>query len=253
MVKILKSERKQLILEKIAVDQVVSLEALVSLLETSESTVRRDLDELEQAGKLRRVHGGAESLLPLGRELSNLEKSVKNIQEKQKIAQRAENLIEATDVFFIDAGTTTGLLIEELIKQELREVTVVTNSIHHAAVLVENGFRTIIIGGLVKERTDASIGSFALEQIKSLNFDKAFIGMNGVDKDYLTTPDPEEALIKQTIIANAKETFVLIDASKLGQYAFVKVAEVGKVTLITNQDDQAILQELKKKTRVIEV
>ncbi|MDQ0223519.1 DeoR/GlpR family DNA-binding transcription regulator [Streptococcus moroccensis] len=242
-----------MILEAIAAEKIVTLEHLVGLLNSSESTVRRDLDELEAERKLRRIHGGAEALTSSASELSNLEKSVKNVQEKMLICQKALNLIDEGDVVFIDAGTTTGVLVKALSQEPVANLTVVTNSIHHAATFVEQGIKTIIIGGLVKERTDASIGGFALEQIESLNFDKAFIGMNGVDKEYLTTPDPEEATIKKAIIANAKDTFVLADESKLGQFSFVKVASLNQVTLLTNRTEKTILQEIKKKTRVIEV
>ena len=175
---ILKSERKQLILERIQAQQYVRLEELVEILETSESTVRRDLDELENEGKLRRVHGGAESTGNLQLEESILEKSVKNVQEKREIAERAVQLIGDGDVIFLDAGTTTGLLIDYLHQENL---TVVTNSVHHAVKLVERKIKTIIIGGFVKQSTDASVGAVAIDQIRQLNFDKAFLGMNGID------------------------------------------------------------------------
>lgn len=220
------------------------------MLETSESTVRRDLDELEDEQKLKRVHGGAEYLHPLREELTNQEKSVKNIQEKTKICQAALEKIEANDVIFVDAGTTNELLIRSI---RDTTITVVTNSIHHAAQLVENQIKTIIIGGTVKQATDASVGSFALSQIQKLNFDKAFIGINGLDRDYLTTPDPEEAEIKRTVIENARTTYILADTSKIGQTAFVKVAGIESISLITNQSDSKLLQEIKMKTRVIEV
>ena len=106
-----------------------------------------------------------------------------------------DHIGEDGDVIFIDAGTTTELLVELL---DRRNLTVVTDSIHHAAKLVEKNFKTIIIGGFVKQSTDASIGRAAVEQISQLNFDKAFIGMNGVDESFLTTPDMEEAAIKKT-------------------------------------------------------
>ena len=93
-----------------------------------------------------------------------------------------------------------------------RQVTVVTNSIHHAVKLVDLGISTRIIGGKVKHSTDASIGSTALEQIRQLNFDCAFI-----DANYFTTPDMEEAVIKRTVIANAQKAYVLADASRLSQ------------------------------------
>ena len=140
----LKTERKQLILEELNQHHVVSLEKLVSLLETSESTVRRDLDELEAENKLRRVHGGAELPHSLQEEETIQEKSVKNLQEKKLIAQKAASLIKEKDVIFVDAGSTTAFLIKEL---ERKDITVVTNSIHHAVQLVDKQIPTVIIGG----------------------------------------------------------------------------------------------------------
>ncbi|RSJ73339.1 DeoR/GlpR family DNA-binding transcription regulator [Streptococcus cristatus] len=245
----LKSKRKQLILEKVMKDKFVSLEYLVKALETSESTVRRDLDELESERKLRRVHGGAESLHFLQEEESNQEKSIKNIQEKTRIAQKAASLIQEYDVIFIDAGTTNELLVNELHDPS---VTVVTNSIHHATKLVERNIPTVIIGGVVKRSTDASIGGVALNQIGQLNFDKAFIGMNGIDDGFFTTPDMEEGAVKRAILENAKRTYVLADASKLGQTSFAKVAPVSRARLITNQTESEMIQKIKEKTEVIE-
>ena len=247
---ILKSERKQLILDEIKEKKFLQLEEMVQLLDSSESTVRRDLDELELEGHLRRVHGGAEVISKLQSEESILEKSIKNVQEKMEIAQKALSLIEDGDVIFIDAGTTTELLVELL---DRRNLTVVTDSIHHAAKLVEKNFKTIIIGGFVKQSTDASIGRAAVEQISQLNFDKAFIGMNGVDESFLTTPDMEEAAIKKTIIENAQKTYVLLDVSKIGQVSFAKVARIEKVALITNHSESVLFNKIKEKTEVIEV
>ena len=246
----LKSKRKQLILEKVMKDKFVSLEYLVKALDTSESTVRRDLDELESERKLRRVHGGAESLHFLQEEESNQEKSIKNIQEKTRIAQKAASLIQEYDVIFIDAGTTNELLVNELHDPS---VTVVTNSIHHATKLVERNIPTVIIGGVVKRSTDASIGGVALNQIGQLNFDKAFIGMNGIDGGFFTTPDMEEGAVKRAILENAKRTYVLADASKLGNTSFAKVAPVSRARLITNQTESEVIQKIKEKTEVIEV
>ncbi|MGT2803157.1 DeoR/GlpR family DNA-binding transcription regulator [Streptococcus henryi] len=246
----LKSERKQLIMEKISQDSFVTLEGLVELLQTSESTVRRDLDELESERKLHRVHGGAELHHSLREELTNKQKSIKNVHHKSLIANYASSLINDGDVVFIDAGTTTELLVDLLFQDNL---TIVTNSIHHAAKLVERNFRTIIIGGFVKNSTDASIGKVAIEQISQLNFDKAFLGMNGADERFLTTPDIEEAVIKKTIIDNAQKSYVLMDASKIGQISFAKVDRIENVSILTTKSDGALLQKIKEKTEVIEV
>lgn len=246
----LKSERKQVILEQLKHHRTVSLETLVQILNTSESTVRRDLDELENEQKLRRVHGGAESIRFLQEEECNQEKSIKNIQEKQKIAEKAASLIQDNDVVFIDAGTTNDFLIQAI---EHSQVTIVTNSIHHASKLVERNIPTVIIGGSVKRSTDASIGGVALNQIGQLNFDKAFLGMNAIDSNFFTTPDMEEGAVKRAILENAKNTYVLADSSKLGETSFVKVAPVSKASIITNRHKSEVVEVLKGKTEVIEV
>ena len=205
----LKTERKQLILEELNQHHVVSLEKLVSLLETSESTVRRDLDELEAENKLRRVHGGAELPHSLQEEETIQEKSVKNLQEKKLLAQKAASLIKEKDVIFIDAGTTTAFLIHELVN---KNVTVVTNSIHHAAQLLEKQIPTVMVGGSVRE----------------------------------------EGAVKKVILGNSKQTFVLVDSSKIGQTCFAKVAPLKRAIIVTNQGHE-LLQAIKEKTEVIEV
>lgn len=235
---------------KIVEDNYVALEDLMQLLDSSESTVRRDLGELEQEGRLHRVHGGAELFHSLQEELSNQEKSVKNSQIKQALAQKASRFVYDNDVIFIDAGTTTEFLLPFL---QGKNVTVVTNSIHHATRLVDLSIKTIIIGGYVKQTTDASIGGVALEQIRQMNFDKAFLGMNGVDEAYLTTPDMEEAVIKKAVIANAKVSYILVDGTKIGQVSFVKVAAIDQVTIITEAASTGILKKIKEKAKVIEL
>ena len=245
----LKTERKKLILEELGKHKVVSLEKLVGLLDTSESTVRRDLDELESENKLRRVHGGAELPHSLQEEETIQEKSVKNLQEKKLIAQKATSLIKEKDVIFVDAGSTTAFLIKEL---ERKDIIVVTNSIHHAVQLVDKQIPTVIIGGGVKMTTDASIGGVALNQINQLHFDRAFIGMNGVDDGYYTTPDMEEGAVKRAILENAKQTYVLADSSKIGQSCFAKVAPIKRAIVITSKGHE-LLPAIKEKTEVIEV
>ncbi|MCO4528005.1 PTS system, lactose-specific, repressor [Streptococcus infantarius subsp. infantarius] len=237
-------------MEKLSHDKFVRLDDLVSLLDTSESTVRRDLDELESERKLHRVHGGAELPHSLQEEFTNQQKSIKNIQEKIQVARKAVSLISNDDVIFVDAGTTNELLLGYLNQDNL---TVVTNSIHHAAKLVDKNIQTIIIGGHVKKSTDASIGAVAYEQIKQLNFDKAFLGINGIDEEFLTTPDMEEAVIKKTVIKNARKSYIVTDSSKIGRVSFAKVDKIENATIITNQSSGALMKKIKENTRVIEV
>ena len=237
-------------MEKLSHDKFVRLDDLVRLLDTSESTVRRDLDELESERKLHRVHGGAELPHSLQEEFTNQQKSIKNIQEKMQVARKAASLISNDDVIFVDAGTTNELLLGYLNQDNL---TVVTNSIHHAAKLVDKNIQTIIIGGHVKKSTDASIGAVAYEQIKRLNFDKAFLGINSIDEEFLTTPDMEEAVIKKTVIENARKSYIVTDSSKIGRVSFAKVDKIENATIITNQSSGALMKKIKENTRVIEV
>ena len=157
-------------MEKITEDSFVTLEGLVELLQTSESTVRRDLDELEGERKLHRVHGGAELHHSLREELTNKQKSIKNVHHKSLVANKASTLINDGDVIFIDAGTTTELLVDLLYQENL---TVVTDSIHHAAKLVDKNFKT----PLVKSSATSSLITrvpevklFGLSQTKYLRF-----------------------------------------------------------------------------------
>ena len=112
--------------------------------------------------KLRRVHGGAELPPLLTGRRNHSRKICQNLQEKKLLAQKAASLIKEKDVTFIDAGTTTAFLIHELVN---KNVTVVTNSIHHAAQLVEKQIPTVMVGGNVKTATDASIGALLLTRL----------------------------------------------------------------------------------------
>ncbi|MBS4461914.1 DeoR/GlpR transcriptional regulator [Aerococcaceae bacterium zg-B36] len=247
---LLKKERKRIIIEKLKTQTFVTLESLVHELESSESTIRRDLDELEQEGECRRVHGGAERLRPLQAELTNRQKSVKNIQEKRIIAEKAVSLIENGDVIFIDPGTSTQALVELI---DNKTITVVTNSIHHAETLLSKGIRTCMIGGFVKQSTDAAIGNTAVEQIKLYNFDKVFMGVNAMTLEYLTTPDIEEAAVKQAIIQHGEKVYILADESKFGWRTFANVSRVEDLTLITTKSVSPFVQSLKERIEVIEV
>ena len=164
----LKNARKQKILDLVNQKGYVTLELLAQGLDTSESTVRRDLTELDKCQQLRRVHGGAESLLNLRYEEGVAEKSVKNVQAKQIIAQRAVSHLNNGDVIFMDAGTTVDMMTDYL--TDVENITVVTNSVHTASTLMDKKIKTIIIGGAVKPTTEAVTGNFAIQQLVTFNF-----------------------------------------------------------------------------------
>src|SRR5699024_9831723 len=143
-----------------------------------------------------RIHGVARSTYQLEEELSVSEKSSKNIQEKQTIAKLAASLVKENDVIYIDAGTTTLAMINFL---TAKNITVVTNGVAHASLLADKEIQAFLLGGRVKYSTKAVIGTDSLRDLKSYQFNKAFLGTNGIHLEYgYTTPDPDEAALKKT-------------------------------------------------------
>jgi len=230
---ILADDRKQRILEVLKVKHRATLEELQELTNSSVSTIRRDLNELADEKLLRRLHGGAELTQDLSSELSILEKSSKNIHEKEQIAALALAEISDGDVIFLDAGTTTGAMIPGLRASAWR-LSIVTDSVTHASKLISENLAVFILGGNVKSRTDSVIGGQALAQLANYRFNAAFIGANAYDEAIgAMTPDSEEASIKAQAIRQSETAFVLLDSSKLGQTSFVKFANPDEIKILT--------------------
>ncbi|KAB7704144.1 DeoR family transcriptional regulator [Bacillus aerolatus] len=247
----LTEERHQLILQLLQEKEVRKLQEFVEATGSSESTIRRDLSQLEEGKKLIRVHGGASLVKQKRLEPSMTEKSLQYAEEKKHIAEYAASLIRKGDCIYLDAGTTTLEMIPFL---EGKEITVVTNGMTHVDALGERGIQTFVTGGFLKANTRALIGQGALHGLRQYSFDKSFIGVNGIHLDFgFTTPDPEEALIKRTAINQSQESFVIADQSKFNETAFAQIAELNKAVIITNCVEEEVLHSYSKITRVKEV
>ncbi|WP_096201721.1 DeoR/GlpR family DNA-binding transcription regulator [Bacillus sp. FJAT-45350] len=244
----LTEERHQIILGLLQENKVVKLQEFVDATNSSESTIRRDLSQLELQKKLKRVHGGASLLNQKGIELSIAEKSTKNLQEKEQIAKYAASLIQDGDCIYLDAGTTAFHMIPYI---DANDIKVVTNGITHLEALLGKGIETYLIGGYLKQKTKALIGRGAMEGISQYRFDKSFIGVNGVHLEYgYTTPDPEEALIKKKAIDLSQESYILGDHTKLHEVTFSKIASIKESTIITDETDTEILADFKQLTTI---
>ncbi|UKS64434.1 DeoR/GlpR family DNA-binding transcription regulator [Rossellomorea marisflavi] len=241
----LTDERHRIILDLLKDKETIKIHEIVDMTDASESTIRRDLTQLEQEKFLKRVHGGASRLQGKLKELSVSEKSSKNLHEKRLIGQYAASLIEDGDCIFLDAGTSTLSLIDYLPQLD---IVVVTNGLTHVDLLLQKGFKTYLVGGMVKQTTKAMIGSGAVESLKHYRFDKAFMGANGIHAQYgFTTPDPEEAQVKRVAIELAREAMFLTDDSKFGEISFSKIVDIDKAMVITNaldeEQDTAIMKQ----------
>jgi DeoR family fructose operon transcriptional repressor len=225
-------ERHQLILSLLKEKDIVRIHELVEATGASESTIRRDLSELEERRMLRRIHGGASSLHNKIEEPTIPEKAAKHEKQKIAIARYAAGLVKEKDSIFIDAGTTTYHMVPYLPHEH---IIVVTNGVNIALQLMSRQIKTVLLGGEMKAGTLSLVGRDAIRAISQYRFDKCFLGMNGIDKEHgLTTPDPDEAHVKQLALQYSDERYVLCDANKFSRVTFAKVGDLHEVQVITD-------------------
>ncbi len=230
----LTQERYQSILSIVNEKNAVTVAELAALLEISESTVRRDLTALDELGKLKKVFGGATAITkPEGVfEDSVSMRETMMSTEKTEIARYAAQTVNNTDFVFIDSGTTTSRLIDFL---ENDRATYVTNGILHARKLIQKGFNAYVIGGKLKQATEAIVGAEGVANLKNFNFSKAFMGTNGIDISAgFTTPDIEEATLKEAAVKHSYMAFVLADHTKFRRVFSVTFSALKQCCIITD-------------------
>lgn len=244
----LTNERHSYILKKLEKKRTVKIQDLVEETGASESTIRRDLTELESHQKLERVFGGAILTSSNLIEQSVTDKSTQNLTEKIHVAELATELIKEGDSVFLDAGTTTFQMIPFL---QNKNLIVVTNGLTLVDSLNEYGITTYLTGGLLKAKTSAFVGSQTVQALRNYRFDVCFLGVNGLHMEYgYTTPDPEEAAVKQLASSLSRKTFVLADHSKINQVSFAKIMDLENAMLIIDSMPAETLETFKNKTSV---
>lgn len=233
-------ERHQLIERMVSQDGRVAVVDLAERFGVTTETVRRDLDQLERAGALRRVHGGAVARERMSlAEPSLAERASVRGAAKQEIAERALDVLG--DGFrgsiYLDAGTTTAALAA-LLPTRLAETDgtaeVVTHAMTIAAVLAGSPRLSLtVIGGRVRGLTGAAVGSHTVRAVEGLRPDVAFIGTNGISAGFgLSTPDPEEAAVKRAIVQSARRVVVVSDAQKFDAELLVAFAGLDDIDVV---------------------
>ena len=213
----LTEQRYEVILKLLEEKNSITVAEVKDLLNTSESTVRRDITALHNAGKLVKVFGGAVAC----------DRTV--ITHEPTVEQKAEVNVEAKQ---LDAGTTTASMLSYLTE---KSATFVTNAVAHAKTLAAAGFRVYLIGGELKGSTEAVVGNQALMTLQNYHFTKGFFGTNGISKQSgLTTPDMNEAMVKKTAMGQCREVFVLADHSKFGNISSVTFGSFQNGTILTD-------------------
>ena len=238
--------------------KIVNQEGTVTVLELaqaigiSESTIRRDLNQLDKLGRIRKVHGGATAavLMSDGHERNMQEKYSRNIEEKRAIAAYAATLVHPNDFVFLDAGSTTEQMAEYL---EENTAFYVTNGITLAQKLAARGFKTMLLAGRVKASTDAVIGMEAVASLARYHFTRGFFGTNGITvAEGFTTPDLEEAANKRAAMEHCRQCYVLADHSKFDTLSNITFGKLGQAKIITASGNVR-LKNYKQHTAVIEV
>lgn len=212
----------------------MTVQALAARFGASESTIRRDLTELDKQGRLKKVFGGAVAVEKSisTRDIRVEDRKDVNAGEKAAIARYAASLVKEDDFVYIDAGTTTGCMIDYLNE---RSATYVTNGVSHAQRLAALGFHVILIGGELKSSTEAVVGAGAVVSLQKYNFSIGFWGTNGIDEESgFTTPDNDEAMVKAVSVRRAKERYVLADHDKYCKESSVSFAGIRDALIISD-------------------
>ncbi len=226
------AERQQAILTAARADGRVEVSALADALQVTPETVRRDLTALERLGALRRVHGGALPVERLELEPTLAARREHLADEKSRIAARALAELPVEGTVLLDAGSTTQALAERFPQD--RELTVVTNSIAIAATLLGHpGVELYLLGGRIRPRTGAAVGTWASSALAEVAVDVAFLGTNGFSVSRgMTTPDQAEAVAKRAMVSSARRSVVLADSSKAEVVHFHRFATVAEIALL---------------------
>ncbi len=254
-------QRGQRILEELLKTGLITVEQICKTFKVSVATARRDLENLEQLGRLRRTHGGAISLEPLlyepFRHVSSYSAQVEDCaEEKRRIALAAADLLNDGDIIAITSGTTTSQITRGLAPG--KNLTVVTNTVNVAMELAHRPDVSVFVtGGFLHGGWFSLVGSTALEALQFIFVDKVFIGANGLDPEHgASAYHPHEADVNRVMARHAKERIVVVDHTKLGTTAthlFCPIDTIDRVITDTGASDEDIQGFLERDIEVLRV
>ncbi|WP_244875243.1 MULTISPECIES: transcriptional repressor AgaR [Vibrio] len=229
------SQRRKDILAKIKAEGSVNVMDLADLYQVSAVTIRNDLTFLEQQGVLIRSHGGAIFSPTIQNESSIQEKHILNADKKNKIAQKATELIKDKDSIILDSGTTTERIADYLTNEV--QLTVMTNGLNVAQKLAQKeNIDVIISGGMLRKKSLSFYGSQAEDNLRAYHFDKLFLGVDGFHlTNGITTHSENEARLNKIMSEVSNEVIIVSDSSKFGKLSLHKILTISQIsTIITD-------------------
>ena len=227
----MESFRKSQILELARHEGQVLVEELATRFHVTTQTIRRDLSDLAEAGKLERVHGGA--MMPTSlRNPGYRARRVLQEDAKKRIAALCAKQIPENTSIFLNIGTSTEAVAEALLDHN--DLTVITNNLNIAEILSKNESCSIIVtGGILRRDNGGLVGDLTTETIRQFKVDYAIIGTSALDHDgNLLDFDLQEVRASRTIIAFSARTFLVVDKSKLDRSAPVRIASLKEMDAV---------------------
>jgi DeoR family fructose operon transcriptional repressor len=244
-------KRKQIILEKLNTEGEVDIKLIAAELNTSEITMRRDLNQLAADGLLYRTHGGAMKVDPMLVPHDFMNKAAKNVEAKDKICRAAANQINHGDIIFMDCGSTVFRLCQFIKSKKIR---VITNSLPVVYELQNSLVSINIIGGEFNTERQAVHGKIADEHIARYKATKAFLGVDGISRNGLFANTELEADITTAFAAHSAKTYLLCDDSKIEKEGYLRFGELSMINaIITNSKSDELGYFNKQGVEVIAV
>lgn len=243
----LKQERQNLILKEVMAHHKVYSAGLSELLGVSEDTIRRDLNEMAEHGKLKKVHGGAMAN-PHIPDLA-INQDISRQEERSLIAQKAAKLIENNQVLILE-GDTTNLLLIDYIPKNI-SLTIYTNSLHLALKLHRfNHIETIVLGGRLSQKRKMTVGMDVMRSLEEIHADLCLIESSTLHEDIgITDRDRENAYTKKSMFGSAARVIALSVSEDLGTIQPFKVEDISKLYAIITElnSDVPELERFQKK------
>ncbi len=253
MGKKLTAERRNEIAQLLLRDGNIKAGVLAKRFDVSTETIRKDLIYLEEQGIAQKSYGGAIACTELVERPVAL-KQMENMDIKTSIATKALEFIPENGVIIIDAGSTNYALAKLLTLRD--DLTIFTNSLIALNLLSDSSNQVFSLGGLIRGSSKGAIGSWAIQALKSIHADVAFLGSDGFkDLSGPSSASYEESELKMAMISCSERAIVLCDNQKLGSNSLFQFCDWQDIYgLITNRPDSkellTVLEHISKKTSV---
>lgn len=235
----LKIDRHETIMQLLNKNGSLLVSDACEIMGCSDQTIRRDFQELEEQGKLKRIHGGAFIPTPEDKGVPAKIRARLIVREKLRMAHTAASgFIRSNDLIMLDSSTTCSTLARHILESGM-SVTIITNS---AGIISEfetgtSSAHLICIGGRYKESLGAFIGTDAVRSISGYVADKAFISCNAIDLEHGMLDNYEGQMdIRRAMLEHSRERYLLVDHTKFGDQADFIIGDFSKINgIITDQ------------------